>query len=298
MLVAIGLALLLGMVGSVAVIGSFAAAFDGPGAVLQWLSIFLRGVIWFAAALLVITLRGPYLRTWQAPGAWVAIIGGMVTLVGATILGAWLGIGQVVGSLAWDLRLIAGLIVQVGLFLWIVWGIRIVAVSPSGLRLPAPVTQLVVGDSGAVFGQAKAAVRQAMRWLITADPRPRSKRVVVGAVAEVASGIVAGVFLAAVVGAADPSVQLLLATWGVLMVLSGIGLYAQVGLARVSSVLFAVPAALLCLPALVLVEGGSAADYLLLALVIATGGLVLYAVGWLGEAFSFVVGLLLRSVIR
>jgi hypothetical protein len=112
------------------------------------------------------------------------------------------------------------------------------------------------------------------------ESRSRPLRVGVAAIAESISGavIVLLSFSTEVVPRAAGWVAVWgVAVWGVLILLSGIGLYFQIWLARVTSVVFSVPTALMAMLALT-VEGS---DWVHIAAgqVFISGILVLYALG-------------------
>jgi hypothetical protein len=124
------------------------------------------------------------------------------------------------------------------------------------------------------------------------EARSRPLRVAVAAIAESISGAVivllsfsTELFSTEVVPRAAGWVAVWgVAVWGVLILLSGIGLYFQIWLARVTSVVFSVPTALMAMLALT-VEGS---DWVHIAAgqVFISGILVLYALG----IFSFKEG--------
>ena len=111
------------------------------------------------------------------------------------------------------------------------------------------------------------------RWLTPDRTRPRPRRIVVAAIAEILSGA------AMILWLADAFDLPFLAIWGVLILPSGIGLFLQIGMARASSVLFSVPASLAALLPIALWSGEPSEELIALGIVILTGPLVLYAVG-------------------
>ena len=129
-----------------------------------------------------------------------------------------------------------------------------------------------------------------LRWLVTADPRPRRRTVIAAALAEVISGGVMVVFGLTDVFALEPlGARSWLIAWGVLTAASAIALYVQVGLARVTSVILSVPAGVLALIFLTLGADGGGPLWVLvgLGLLVVSTPVVLYGVGQLGRVLAW-----------
>jgi hypothetical protein len=123
-------------------------------------------------------------------------------------------------------------------------------------------------------------------------PERRSTRITAGAIAESLSGV-AVLVIAVVVTLSRPEVfpAILLAIgWGVLGLLSGVGLYLSVRLARVMSFIFSAPNAVLV--GLAVVIGGAdpsaqAWQTIVLGLISVAGFITLLALGQLGRVFGW-----------
>jgi hypothetical protein len=286
MLVAVGLALVLAVGGVFSFLFGVVGSSEGSVELAQRLSFLVHGIVWIAAAVLVISLRGDYRRVREAPWAWTAIIGGLVLLPVTTFFQALLGSGQENGSLEWTVRLLVGMGIQVVLFVIVLRGIRAVAVSPGNLRLPGDIARRVTTGqtiTGHDLDNVQDAASRRWHWLISADPSPRPPKIVVAAIAEIVSGVVIVLWLAGLLGFNEVGV-----IWGTLMVLAGIGLYAQIGAARIASAFLSTVAALWCLFVLGIAGVASPLVLAALVLVIATGVLVLIGNGWLGRLVEWI----------
>jgi hypothetical protein len=112
------------------------------------------------------------------------------------------------------------------------------------------------------------------------ESRSRPLRIAVAAIAESISGAV--IVLLSFSTELFPRAAGWVAVWGVavlgaLILLAGIGLYFQIWLARVTSVVFSVPTALMAM--LALTVEGSDWEHIAAGLVFISGILVLYALG-------------------
>lgn len=298
-LLAVGVAIVLLMGGVVAIIAT-----SSPGDIDAVVAA-VDAVFLLLGGFLPLSLRNPYRRVHEAPGGWAAIIGGMLLLLAGTFVG-----GSAIGgvpqySLGWVAGLAVFVAVQGAFLLLVVLGIRAVALGVESLRLPPELARRVIKepmDPGSIAGRmidavgpedivdrTAAAGRRGLRWMLVPAPGPRPVRIVLAAAAQSLVGLVL-IFVALLAGEQlgdefrgdTLGVRWFLAGWGALAILSAIGLYSQIGLARVASGVLAVPTTVIPMLGVLGAQGSEGPGFfLVLGLMFVSGVLVLIAVGWL-----------------
>ena len=249
-----------------------------------------------AASLIVggglpLLLRRPYRRASEAPRGWIKIVGGMALIaIGAVVAGFAINDSGAF-SLRWGVVFAAYAIAQGVFVTLVVRGIRAVAVGPESLRLPHDLAVHVLHGPlvSYLLGRLASSVRDVIHWLFTADPRPRRRRTTVAAIAFAVSGVVMIAWGLAESGATW------FVIWGALTLLSGLGFYLQIGLAKVSTSVLSVAMLFFAVAFVALAFEGATWQILVIGLMAASSLLAIFAAGWLPWAIEFALSGLLRS---